>query len=133
MTPFVEAIMSTTENVSITHSSGNVFADLGLPDPADLLVKADLAYQIGSIIKARHWTQAKAAEKLGMTQPKLSEMLRGRFRGISQQKMVEYLNLLGQDIEIVVRKISNPRANGRTRVVVVEPDADTTQPLESHA
>jgi len=113
---------TTTEDISVTVSSGNVFEDLGLPDAEDMLVKAQLAHEIATIIKARRWTQSKAAEKLGMTQPKLSEMLRGKYRGISSQKMTSYLNLLGQDVEIVVKKVSNPRAPGHTRVVVVEPE-----------
>lgn len=113
---------TTAEDISITASSGNVFEDLGLPDAEEMLVKAELAHQIATIIKARKWTQIKAAEKLGMTQPKLSEMLRGKYRGISSQKMTHYLNLLGQDVEIVVRKVAKPRAPGHTRVIVVEPE-----------
>ncbi|MET0267266.1 MAG: helix-turn-helix transcriptional regulator [Duganella sp.] len=108
--------MSKIETISITPSSGNVFADMGVEDASDMLVKADLAHQIAIIIKSRRLTQTKAAEKLGMSQPKLSEMLRGKYRGISQAKMVTYLNLLGQDVEIVIRKVSNPRAVGQTTV-----------------
>jgi predicted XRE-type DNA-binding protein len=97
--------------------STNVYQDLGLPDAAEMQVKATLAAKIGEIIKHRHLTQIEAAEILGMPQPKLSGMLRGQFRGISEVKMLECLNRLGRDVQIVVRKPSRSRATGRTSVV----------------
>lgn len=103
-------------DITIEAGSGNPYADLGLREAEDMRVKADLARQIAQIIKGRHLTQQSAAELLGMTQPKLSEMLRGRFRGISQTKMIECLNRLGRDVNIVVRK-ANRRAVGHTQVV----------------
>lgn len=105
------------ENIAIEQSSGNPYADLGVPDADDMLVKAGLAREIAQIIKARRLTQQRAAELLGMTQPKLSEMLRGRFRGISQTKMIECLNRLGRDVSIVVSKVTH-RVAGHTQVVV---------------
>ena len=80
-------------------------------------VKATLAAKIGEIIKNRHLTQIQAAEIPGMPQPKLSGMLRGQFRGISETKMLECMNRLGRDVEIVVRKPYRSRATGRTSVV----------------
>ncbi|MCU5771911.1 helix-turn-helix domain-containing protein [Erwiniaceae bacterium BAC15a-03b] len=85
-------------------SSGNVYADIGLNDSEEMLVKAQLAATIGSIIKSRNLTQDQAAKLLGMTQPKLSNLLRGQFRGISEAKMLECLTRLGRDIQIVVGK-----------------------------
>ncbi|MBP2169655.1 putative XRE-type DNA-binding protein [Erwinia toletana] len=85
-------------------SSGNVYADIGLNDAEEMLVKAQLAATIGSIIKSRNLTQDQAAKLLGMTQPKLSNLLRGQFRGISEAKMLECLTRLGRDIQIVVGK-----------------------------
>lgn len=105
------------DTIAIEQSSGNPYADLGVPDADDMLVKAGLAREIAQIIKARRLTQQRAAELLGMTQPKLSEMLRGRFRGISQTKMIECLNRLGRDVSIVVSKV-NRRAAGHTQVIV---------------
>ena len=61
-----------SEDVIVTHGSGNIFADLGLPDPDDLLAKANLALHIARTIKARKLTQAKAAQLLGLDQPKVS-------------------------------------------------------------
>lgn len=104
-------------DLTIEFGSGNPYADLGLPEAEDMRVKAELARQIAQIIKGRRLTQQSAAELLGMTQPKLSEMLRGRFRGISQTKMIECLNRLGRDVNIVVRKAGR-RAVGHTQVMV---------------
>lgn len=105
------------DTITIEQSSGNPYADLGVPDADDMLVKAGLAREIAQIIKTRRLTQQRAAELLGMTQPKLSEMLRGRFRGISQAKMIECPNRLGRDASIVVSKVTH-RAAGHTQVVV---------------
>lgn len=103
--------------IKIEKSSGNVYADLEIPDADEMLVKARLASKIGEIIKHRHLTQQQAAEILGMPQPKLSGMLRGQFRGISEAKMLECLNRLGRDVQIVVRKTSRSQTSGRTSVV----------------
>jgi len=105
------------EMTEIEKGSANVYEDLGLPNAAEMKVKATLAAKIGEIIKHRHLTQIQAAEILGMPQPKLSAMLRGQFRGISETKMLECMNRLGRDVEIVVRKPSRSRATGRTSVV----------------
>jgi predicted XRE-type DNA-binding protein len=94
-----------------------IFEDLGLPDAAEMQVKATLAAKIGEILKQRHLTQVQAAEILGMPQPKLSNMLRGQFRGISEAKMLECMNRLGRDVQIVVRKPSRSKTTGRTSVV----------------
>ena len=103
----------------VEKSSGNVYKDLGLPNAGEMQVKAILAAKIGEIIKQRHLTQVEAAEVLGIVQPKLSCMLRGQFRGISEAKMLECLNKLGRDVEIVIRKPAHSRAAGLTRVVFV--------------
>jgi len=101
----------------IEKSSGNVYADLGLPDAEEMLVKARLAAKIGEIIKHRHLTQQQASEILGMPQSKISNMLHGNFRGISESKMLECLNLLGRDIQIVIKKAPRTHAAGHTSVV----------------
>lgn len=101
----------------VVTGSGNVYGDLGLPNAAEMQVKASLAAKIGEIIRYRHLSQMQASEILGMPQPKLSGMLRGQFRGISEAKMLECLNRLGRDVQIVVRKPSRSRVEGRTSVV----------------
>lgn len=103
--------------IDIEKGSANIYEDLGRSDAAEMQVKATLAAEIAEIIKHRHLTQVQAAEILGMPQPKLSGMLRGQFRGISEAKMLECMNRLGRDVEIVVRKASRSRAIGRTSVV----------------
>lgn len=80
----------------------NVYADLGFADADEMLVKAQLATKIGEIIKRRRLTQVAAAEIVGMPQPKLSGLLRGQFRGISETKMLNCLTRLGRDVKIVV-------------------------------
>jgi predicted XRE-type DNA-binding protein len=84
-------------------SSGNVFADLEVPDPGEALAKAELAGQVCAIIAERKLTQAKAATLLGVDQPKVSALLRGKFDGFYTDRLFRFLNALGQDVEIVVR------------------------------
>ena len=95
----------------------NVYADLGVVDADERLVKAQLAAKIAEIIKLRKLTQTQASSLLGMTQPKLSNMLRGRFRGISEAKMLECMTLLGRDVQIVVKPVSRSRKTGHVSVL----------------
>jgi predicted XRE-type DNA-binding protein len=97
-------------------SSGNVFADLGLPNPEERLAKAELAAQISSIIQHRHLTQEAAAEILGITQPRVSDLMRGRLEKFSVSALLQYLIALGRDVEIVVRK--KPRSRDRAHLTV---------------
>lgn len=85
-----------------------------------MYVKARLASKIGDIIRHRHLTQQRAAEILGFPQPKLSGLLRGQFRGISETKMIACLNHLGRDVEIVVREAPPNQLRGQTQVVFAE-------------
>ena len=103
--------------MGIQKSSGNVYADLDSKHSDEMLVKAQLASKIAEIIKRRQLTQQAAAEILGLTQPKLSNMLRGQFRGISETKMIDCLNRLGRDVQIVVKKSSRTQQTGRTSVI----------------
>ncbi len=89
--------------ITIEESSGNVYADLGMADAQEMLVKAKLASKIGEIIQRQNLTQQQAADLLAMPQPKVSLLLRGQFRGISEAKMLECLARLGRDIDIVVK------------------------------
>ena len=103
--------------IEIEQGSGNVYADLQLPDAQTMYIKAQLAGQIGNIVRHRNLTQQQAADILGITQPKLSGLLRGQFRGISEAKLIECLNRLGRDVEIVVRKAPRSHPQGQTQVV----------------
>ena len=101
----------------IEHGSTNVYADLGIGEADEMLVKAQLATKIGEIIKQRKLTQIQAAELLGIPQPKLSNMLRGQFRGISETKMIECLTRLGRNVEIVVKAGARSKVVGHVSVV----------------
>jgi predicted XRE-type DNA-binding protein len=97
-------------------SSGNVFADLGLPNPEELLAKAELAHRIHVLIKQRNLTQRKAAELLGIDQPKVSALIRGRLEGFSTERLFRFLNLLDQHVEIIIRP--KRRAKDQARIQV---------------
>lgn len=84
-------------------SSGNVFADLGLDAPEEELAKAELTAKIAEIIEAKGLTQAVAARLLGVDQPKVSALLRGKLTGFSTERLIRFLNALGRDVEIVVK------------------------------
>ena len=85
-------------------STGNVFADLGLPDASEHLIKAGLVVRIDRTIRQRKLTQAAAAQLLGIDQPKVSAMLAGQFRGYSVERLMRVLVALGHDVEIVVKR-----------------------------
>jgi predicted XRE-type DNA-binding protein len=95
-------------------STGNVFADLGLADAGEHLVKAGLVVRINRIIRQRRLTQAAAAQIIGIDQPKVSAMLAGQFRGYSVERLMRFLVALGHDVEIVVK----PRKRGTAELRV---------------
>ncbi len=104
------------EKHDYTKSSGNVFADVGLPRPEEALAKAELAQKISIIIRERQLTQAQAAQTLGVDQPKISALTRGRLSGFSIERLLRFLMLLGRDVEITVK--SRPRSRARARLLV---------------
>lgn len=97
-------------------SSGNVFADLGLPKPEDQLAKAELAAKIIQEISSQHLTQYHAAGILGIDQPKVSALKQGRLSGFSIERLMRFLVLLGRDIEIVVKEKPKSRPVAKLRV-----------------
>jgi predicted XRE-type DNA-binding protein len=103
--------------IEIEKGSGNVYADLELADADEMRVKAQLAGKISEIIKARRWTQQRAADVLGISQPKLSQLMRGQFRGVSEAKMLELLARLGRNVQIVVGPPRRSAKPGRVEVV----------------
>ena len=106
------------DDFKIEESSGNVFADLGLPDAEERLTKADLAMQIAAAIRGRRLTQAKVAALLGIDQPKVSRLLRGQLSGFSTERLIHFLTLLGQDVTIGVTPAAR-RSRGLGHVSVV--------------
>jgi predicted XRE-type DNA-binding protein len=97
-------------------SSGNVFADLNLPQADDLLAKAELTTKIIAEIQRRRMTQAQAAAILGIDQPKISALKQGKLSGFSIERLMRFLLLLGHDIEISVKGSTKPRSIARLRV-----------------
>jgi predicted XRE-type DNA-binding protein len=98
-------------------SSGNVFADLGLPDSEQELLKAKLTLQIYRLIRERGLTQTKAAEVLGTTQAQVSALMRCRPTSVSLGRLMEFLTVLGQDVEVTV-KPARRKKSGHMSVVV---------------
>lgn len=95
--------MRKTKTLEKQPNSGNVFADLVLPDPDEHLIKAGLVAKIDQIIRERGLTQSKTASTIGIDQPKVSAMLAGQFRGYSVERLMRFLVALGQDVEIAVK------------------------------
>ncbi len=103
--------------IPVTRGSGNVFADLDVPQPEEELAKADLAIHLRDAIKRRRLTQTAAARRMGLDQPKVSALMNGRLTGFSSERLMRCLASLGEDIEIVVRTRSTQGARGQIRVV----------------
>ncbi len=93
----------TIKGIEFEVSSGNVFADLGLSDAEQLKIKSGLAIEITRAIRRLGLTQQEAARQMGITQPKVSGLMRGNFSNLSETKLMECLNRLGYDIEIKLR------------------------------
>jgi len=92
------------EEIECEMSSGNVFADIGIENPEEELTKAKLVWEIEQIIKRKKLTQIKAAKVMGINQPKVSALIRRKLDGFSVERLIHFLNALGQDIDIVVRQ-----------------------------
>lgn len=86
----------------ITKSTGNVYADLGIKNPEEHALKAELVRRIAATMKDLELTQMAAAGRLGVEQPDVSKMLKGHFRQFSVERLMRFLVALGQDVEIVV-------------------------------
>ncbi len=94
--------MSKRDDTSLTYGSGNVFADMGLSNPEDRLVKARLASRIFDVIEARGWTQKRTAQVLGVSQPDVSKITRGQLREFSVSRLIGFLSKLDNRVTITV-------------------------------
>lgn len=105
---------------TVTKGSGNVFRDLGFSEAksAELILKSSLLQALQGTIKRREWKQVEAAAQLGIDQAKVSKLLAGQMSGFSIERLVHFLLLLGQDIEVKVRNATRGRQRGivRTRI-----------------
>lgn len=104
---------------SIVRGTGNVFADLGYADADERQTKLRLAHAINSVMTRQRLTQAGAAERLGVNQPKVSALANYRLNGFSVERLMTFLTELDQDVEIVIKKKPRTRANARILVVAV--------------
>ena len=105
-----------SRQIRVEESSGNVFRDLGFPNAEREQLKADLTLQIYRLIKQRGLTQTEAGEVLGIRQPHVSALMRGRSGAFSAERLMHFLTALGQDVEITVR--STRKAHGALSVSV---------------
>ncbi len=96
-------------------SLGNVFADLGLPNPEKLLAKASLAIQINNLIEEKKLTQIQAAKLLGIDQTKISSLAQGKFSGFSLERLSKFLNILGQNITTKATKTKTKIKRGKIK------------------
>ena len=113
--------MGLKTKIEVRESSGNVFADLQIPEAAEALARAEVAARICAIISKRKLTQAQAGDVLGIDQPKVSALMRGHFEGFSSDRLFRFLNALGQDVEITIRPTPRSRRVGRIRVLERKP------------
>ena len=101
----------------VTFGSANVFADLGYPDAEERQTKLRMAYAINRIVEQRRLTQTAAADLLGVSQPKISALLRYRLEGFSVERLMTFLTALDRDVEIHIRRKSRRKTPARITVV----------------
>ena len=88
--------------VKVTKSSGNIFADIGVPNANEHFVKAEIVLDIAARIKAKGLTQAQVAKVIGLSQPDVSKLLRGNFAGYTLDRLFAFLRALGNDVRIQI-------------------------------
>ena len=113
----LKGLVIMTKEIAVEESSGNVFADLGYPNPQDALAKSRLAQRIAELLEEQHLTQVEAATLLGIDQPKVSKLLRGQLREFSTDRLFRFLNVLHQDVEIVIRQKPGTRQQATVSVI----------------
>lgn len=104
-------------SAAITRGTGNVFADLGYADAEERQTKLRLAYAINGVIERQRMTQAAAADKLGINQPKVSALANYKLDGFSVERLMTFLTALDQDVEIVIKR--KPRSRSAARISVI--------------
>ena len=102
-----------TRKMKVEPGSGNIFADLGLPDAKTHFLKAQIVSEIYRLVRERKLTQARAGERLGITQPEVSRLFKGNFREYSIERLIGFLTALDRDVEITVR--ARKEASGQIR------------------
>lgn len=103
-----------TKKIKHKESSGNIFADINPDNSEEKQAKAELARQLAKIIKKRKLTQKQAAVILGIDQPKISALIRGRLHSFSLERLIRFLNILGQDVRIMICPTKSQSERGHT-------------------
>ena len=106
------------KNIEVEEGSGNVFADLGLPDAEELLLKAKLTVQIAQLIEKKGLTQAEVARRTALDQPKVSRLLNGHLSGFSVDRLFAILNRLGHSVEVRISAKERAPEKSHTRVLL---------------
>ena len=108
------------KRATVTKGSGNIFRDLGfsVERSAELILKSSLLQALQETIRGRGWKQAEAATQLGIDQAKISKLLAGQMAGFSVERLVHFLSLLGQDVEVTVRRAPRGQRYGTVRAMV---------------
>lgn len=102
-----------TRKSQIEAGSGNIFADIGLPDAGPHFLKAQIVSEIYRLATAKKLTQAQIGKRLGISQPEVSRMFKGHFREYSIERLMEFLTNFDRDVQIVVRPHKKPGKAGR--------------------
>lgn len=110
--------MKKSRRTKVEVGSGNIFADLGLPDADEMLLKSQIVVQLHRLIKEHKLSQTEAAKLIGIGQPDLSNVLRGRFRGYSVERLMRMLTAFDQDVEITMRP-RRKKTGGTGRITFV--------------
>ena len=106
-------------DITIHDSSGNVFVDLGIENADEYMAKSELAAEILRIVQRRRLTQAEAAKLLGIRQPKVSDLLRGRLDGFSTERLLRFITRLGYNVQIKLSK-ARPHSQGQMEITLTE-------------
>ena len=106
-----------SEDIKYVDGSENVFADIGVRDPEESRVRADLAFKIAQLIKNRGLRQADVAKILGVDQAKVSKLVRGRISGFTSDRLFRYLEALGCDVKIELKETRTVHVRGRVQII----------------
>jgi predicted XRE-type DNA-binding protein len=107
------------ENIEFELSSGNVFADIGFENSQEMLLKSELVRQINHTIKGRELSSAQAKELLNLDDDMLANLSRGRLTELTIENLFRYLNILGRDLEVVLKPRSASSSQGKLKVTVI--------------
>ena len=101
--------MNMPKRARVEEGSGNVFADIGIPNPEEALAKAEIARRINRMLADRRLSQVEAGRILGIPQPRVSDLARGRLGKFSLEKLIDFAKRLGNDVEIRMKPSRTPR------------------------